>query len=63
MEYKDRIKNSMNRYALTTFGKNLEECNIKEKHMSLSKAIMEEIVPLWRKSEGKFEGKKRAYYL
>lgn len=63
MEYKDRIKSSMQRYALTTFGKNLEECNIKEKHMSLSKAIMEEIVPLWRKSEGKFEGKKRAYYL
>lgn len=63
MEYKDRIKCSMQRYALTTFGKNLSECNIKEKHISLSKAIMEEIVPLWRKSEDKFKGKKRAYYL
>ncbi len=63
MEYKDRIKTSMHRYALTTFGKNLEECTIKEKHISLSKSIMEEIVPAWRKSEEKFNGKKRAYYL
>ncbi len=63
MEYKDRIKTSMYRYSLTTFGKNLEECGIKEKHICLSKAIMEEIVPVWRESEKKFNGKKRAYYL
>ncbi len=63
MKYKERIKNSMHRYGLTTFGKNLSECTITEKHISLSKAIMEEIVPEWRKSEEKFNGMKRAYYL
>lgn len=57
------IKESMKRYALTSFGKNLDECNLKEKHIALSKALMEEIVPKWRESEKKFEGKKRAYYL
>lgn len=57
------IKESIKRYALTSFGKNLDECNIKEKHISLSKALMEEIVPEWRKSEKKFQGEKRAYYL
>lgn len=53
----------MEGYALTSFGKNLDECRIKEKHLTLAKSLMEEIVPLWRESETKFKDKKRAYYL
>lgn len=53
----------MEGYTLTSFGKNLQECSINEKHIALSKALMEEIVPPWRESEKKFKDKKRAYYL
>lgn len=63
LEYKEMLKKRMNGYALSSFGKNLDECNINEKNISLAKALMEEIVPLWRESEKKFQGKKRAYYL
>jgi starch phosphorylase len=57
------IKERMKGYALTSFGKNIDECNINEKHISLAKALMEYIVPLWKDSEKRFENKKRAYYL
>ena len=63
MEFKEKIKKRMQGYTLTSFGKNLDECNIKEKHIVLSKALMGEIVPVWIESEKKFNGKKRAYYL
>lgn len=63
LEHKEILIKRMEGYALTSFGKKLDECNIKEKHMSLAKALMEEIVPEWRKSEAKFKDKKRAYYL
>ena len=57
------VKRRMNGYALSSFGKSLNECNIYEKNTSLAKALIEEIVPLWKESEKKFDGKKRAYYL
>lgn len=63
MERKEIIKKRMEGYSLTTFGKNLSECNIKEKNLTLAKALMGEIVPAWRESEIKFKDKKRAYYL
>lgn len=52
----------MKRYSLTTFGKELEDCNDKEKYIVLSKAIMEDLIPKWIESEKKFQGEKRAYY-
>lgn len=53
----------MENYALTTFGKRLSACTDKEKYISLAKAVMQELVPVWLESKEKFEGKKRAYYL
>ena len=63
LEHKEMVKRRMNGYALSSFGKSLNECNIYEKNTSLAKALIEEIVPLWKESEKKFDGKKRAYYL
>ncbi|WP_353893931.1 glycogen/starch/alpha-glucan phosphorylase [Proteinivorax hydrogeniformans] len=60
---KQEILKKMEGYALTEFGKTLEECTSKEKYIALSKAVMEEIVPTWINSKQKFEGKKQAYYL
>ncbi len=54
--------NTMERISLSTFGRNLMDCNNKEKYIVVSKAVMEDIIPKWINSEKKFEGKKRAYY-
>lgn len=53
----------MEAYALINFGKKIKECTNKEKYTALVKTIMEDIVPRWIHSEGKFEGEKKAYYL
>ncbi len=60
---KDMMKDNMRSYALTGYGREIEELGSKEKFEVLSKAIMEEIVPRWRESEHKFQDKKKAYYL
>lgn len=57
------LKSRMQGYARTDFGKEINELSNKEKLISLSSAIMEEVVPSWRESERKFEGEKRAFYL
>lgn len=59
---KDIMKDKMRSYALTSYGREIEELGSKEKFEVLSKAIMENIVPRWRESEEKFQGKKKAYY-
>nr|WP_207648397.1 glycogen/starch/alpha-glucan phosphorylase [Anaerobranca gottschalkii] len=63
MKNKELILERMESYALTTFGKRVEGLTNKEKYVVLAKALMEEIVPQWIKSQEKFEGKKQAYYL
>lgn len=63
MSYKEKLKKRMNGYALTNFGISLDECSITEKHIALSMSLMNDIVPRWRESDKKFNGKKRAYYL
>jgi len=50
-------------WALTTFGKDFESCQLKEQYVALSKALMEDLVPRWQVSDKKFEGLKRASYL
>ncbi len=57
------MKNRMKSYALTGYGRDVEDLTDKEKFDVLSKAIMEEVVPRWQESQKKFEGKKKAYYL
>lgn len=59
---KEIIKKGMERAALINFGKDLDSCTSREKYVSLSKAIMEDVIPKWIDSEKKFEGRKRAYY-
>lgn len=63
MENKGLVRNRMEGYALTSFGRGILDCSNKEKQIALAKAIMEEIVPEWIDSELKFNVKKRAYYL
>lgn len=63
MRERDNIVEKMKTYSLLNFGKELKDCNNKEKYIALSKSVMEEIVPAWIESEKKFDGKKRAYYL
>ncbi len=60
---KEMMKDKMRSYALTSYGREIEELGNKEKFEVLSKTIMEEIVPRWRQSEQKFHDKKKAYYL
>ena len=58
----DKIKSNLYKYALTTFGKELESCNIQEKYTVLSEAVMEEVLPLWMESINHYEDKRQAYY-
>ena len=58
----DKLKEIMNLGALVTFGKELEDCNSREKYFVLSKSIMKDIVPTWNDSIEKFKGEKKAYY-
>ena len=52
----------MEAYALTNFGKRVEDCNNREIYYTLVKALMEDIVPKWNNSIEKYHGKKKAYY-
>ncbi len=56
------INKVMERISLATFGRNLKDCNSKEKYVVLSKAVMEDIIPRWMDSEKKFDQKRKAYY-
>lgn len=58
----DNIRQSLQKYALITYGKELKDCNTEEKYQALSESIMEEIIPLWVESKNKFKDKKQAYY-
>ncbi len=57
-----RIRMNLQKYALKTFGKEIEDCNTEEKYSVLSEALMDEILPLWVESKSKFQDKKQAYY-
>lgn len=52
----------MNAHAAVSFGRTLKELNARESHIAFSKAIMEEVVPLWTATREKQEGKKKACY-
>ena len=52
----------MNAHAAVSFGRTLEELDARESHIAFSKAIMEEVVPLWTATREKQEGKKKACY-
>ena len=53
----------MEGYSFSFYGKNLEDCNDKEKYFVLVKSLMEDIVPKWNESLKAGEDKKSAYYL
>ncbi len=59
----DNIKKVMETEALINFAKTLKQCNSNEKYYVLSKAIMSCVVPTWSKTDEKFKGEKKAYYL
>ncbi|MBW8382835.1 MAG: glycogen/starch/alpha-glucan phosphorylase, partial [Youngiibacter sp.] len=59
---KKRLQERMNAHAAVSFGRTLEELNARESHIAFSKAIMEEVVPLWTATREKQEGKKKACY-
>lgn len=46
-----RIRMNLQKYALKTFGKEIEDCNTEEKYSVLSEALMDEILPLWVESK------------
>lgn len=58
----EKIKERMEAYSLTTFGKEFIDCSNKEKYIATVKALMEDIVPKWNKSLNKYDDKKKAYY-
>ena len=58
----DSIKSNLHKYALITFGKELEHCNIQEKYTALSESIMEEVLPQWMESINNYNNKRQAYY-
>lgn len=60
---KKRLQERMNAHAAVSFGRTPEELNTKESHIAFSKAIMEEVVPLWTATRKRQEGKKKACYL
>ena len=60
---KELLTKRITAYALTSYGREFTELGEQEKFKAISKALMEDIVPRWRDSIGKFDGKKKAYYL
>lgn len=60
---KELLAKRVRGHAMTSYGRDFDELSDQEKFKSVSKALMEEIVPKWRHSIEKFEGKKKAYYL
>ena len=60
---KENLLNRIKAYSLTSYGTDFMELGDQEKFKAVSKALMEDIVPKWRDSDRKFDGKKKAYYL
>lgn len=60
---KENLLKRIKAYALTSYGTDFMELGDQEKFKAVSKALMEDIVPKWRDSNKKFDGKKKAYYL
>jgi starch phosphorylase len=59
---KKRLQERMKAHAAVSFGRAIEELNARESHIAFSKAIMEDVVPLWTATREKQEGKKKACY-
>ncbi len=59
----ENLYNRIHLYSQTTFGSAFEELLNTEKYVVISKAIMEEVLPLWEDSKKKLIGKRRAFYL
>ena len=59
---KEMMKNRMKSYALTGYGRDVEDLTDKEKFDVLSKAIMEEVVPRWHEAKQKPDSLKNDYY-
>lgn len=57
-----RIKERMIAHANVSFGRAPEELTAKETHIAFSKALMEEVVPMWNDTRKQQEGKKKACY-
>lgn len=58
----ERIRDNLHKYALMTYGKELDDCNTQEKYTALSSAVMEEILPDWIESKNKYKKERQAYY-
>ena len=59
----ENLKKRIHLYSQTTFGSAFEELLDTEKYVVVSKAIMENVLPLWEESRKALKGKRRAYYL
>jgi starch phosphorylase len=59
----ENLKKRIHLYSQTTFGSAFEELLDTEKYVVVSKAIMENVLPLWEESRKSLKGKRRAYYL
>ena len=59
----ENLKKRIHLYSQTTFGSNFEELLDTEKYVVISKALMENILPLWEESRDLLKGKRRAFYL
>ncbi len=57
-----KFKNRIERNSMMNFGKKLEKCNSKEKYISVSKTIMEDVLPRWIALKENYEDKRQAYY-
>lgn len=58
----DKIRRNLYKYALTSFGKELKNCNIQEKYTVVAESIMEEVLPQWMESIDYFKDKRQAFY-
>lgn len=59
----ENLKKRIHLYSQTTFGSTFEELLDTEKYVVLSKALMENVLPLWEESRRSLGGKRRAFYL
>ena len=59
----ENLKKRIQLYSQTTFGSSFEELLDTEKYVVLSKALMENVLPLWTESRNALAGKRRAFYL
>lgn len=59
----ENLKKRIHLYSQTTFGSTFEELLDTEKYVVVSKALMENVLPLWEESRNSLVGKRRAFYL